>query len=61
MWIRSKEGKLVEITRDTYFSDKDYYAKITKLETGNNIVLNGNSKNKILSILDVKNFDKRII
>lgn len=61
MWIRCKNGTLIEITRDTYFTDRDYYVKLTKTEMGITIKDAVDSKNIILSILDVKDFDKKNI
>ena len=61
MWFRDKNGNLVEIRRESYFTDAEYYTKICQIKTGTLLACHEDQKQKIIELLDVKNFDKRNI
>tara|TARA_Y100000816_G_scaffold257612_1_gene211898 strand:- start:913 stop:1098 length:186 start_codon:yes stop_codon:yes gene_type:complete len=61
MWFRDKNGNLVEIRRERYFTDAEYYTKICQIKTGTLLACHEDQKQKIIELLDVKNFDKRNI
>jgi len=39
MLLRNKQGEIVEINRDDYLSDKEYYSEILKVVSGKTVVV----------------------
>ena len=55
MWIRNKNSVLIEIKRENYYTDTQYYNDIYFTKTGLQIRKQHQMKEKIHNILDVKN------
>ena len=55
MWIRNKDGKMININRLDYLTDTDYYNSIIKEKFGVTIKDIKNTKNKIQNLIGYKN------
>ncbi len=55
MWIRNIHGTLIEIKRQNFYTDTQYYNHIFFTKTGLQIKKLHRMKEKIHDILDVKN------
>ena len=55
MWIRNKNGKMVEIKRIDYLTDTNYYNAIINQKFNSIIQESNNSKDRIKNLIGYKN------
>ena len=57
MYVRNKQGKLVQINRDKYSNDRDFYIDLWRIKYGIKIA----KQNDINNLLDYVNGEKNFV
>ena len=57
MYVRNKEGKLVQIKRDKYSNDRDFYIDLWRIKYGIKIA----KQNDINNLIDYVNGEKNFV
>ncbi len=57
MYVRNKQGKLVQIKRDKYSNDRDFYIDLWRIKYGIKIA----KQNDINNLLDYVNGEKNFV
>ena len=57
MYVRNKQGKLVQIKRDKYSNDRDFYIDLWRIKYGIKIA----KQNNINSLIDYVNGEKNFV